>query len=158
MPTRREALGALVAGLVLGVTPAIAQESWTRYVNARFGTHVDYMEFFEPDPEPENGDGLSFRSPEATFAVFAHYNVLEETPASILAEAVASPDYAGLTYRLAKGNRLTLSGRRGAMIFYEIYLVSKGGTVHGLRIEYPAAHKAAYDAMVARMARSFGGP
>jgi hypothetical protein len=158
MLTRRQAMLAVGCGL-FGASAARAQESWTRYVNPRFGTHVDYMEFFEPDDPPENGDGQSFHSPEATFSVFAHYNVLDETPQSQLSDALNDPQYADLAYKAIKGGRLTLSGHRGAMIYYESYLYSGGsGVVHGLVIEYPAAYKRDYDAMVTRMAKSFGGP
>ncbi|MBP0651661.1 hypothetical protein J8J40_31830, partial [Mycobacterium tuberculosis] len=70
----------------------------------------------------------------------------------MLAALTADPDYAGLSYRAITGRRLTVSGRRGASIFYEVYLFAPSGTIHSFLLTYPAEHKASYDAMVGRMA------
>lgn len=160
MLTRRGFLGAGLAALaaVAAAMPVAAQERWARYRNARFGTTIAYQESFEPDEEPANGDGRVFTSPEAAFRVFGRHNLDGETPQSKLAELKADPDYAGMSYQAITAKRLTVSGLRGGRIFYEAYLFASSGTVHAFQLDYPAAHKAAYDEMVTRMARSFGGP
>jgi hypothetical protein len=49
-----------------------------------------------------------------------------------------------------------LSGTNGANIFYERHLLSHGGQMtEGFSLSYPAASKQGYDAIVARMAKSF---
>ena len=158
MRSRRAVL--LMSGLLLSTVcgAAHAQESWTRYRNARYGTAIDYMEFFEPDPPPENGDGQAFTSPEATFRVFGRYNLDSETPQSYLAQLRADGAHPNVSLELVRGNRLTLSGVRGAAIYYESYIFSKRGVIHSFMLEYPSKHKSDYDAMVRRMARSFSGP
>jgi hypothetical protein len=148
---------ACVAGLGVSA-PAAAQERWARYRNARFGTTIAYQEFFEPGDEPANGDGRAFTSPEAEFRVFGRYNVAGETPQSLLADIKVDPGHLGLSYQAITGRRLTVSGRHGDRIFYEVYLCAPSGVVHTFQLDYPAAHKAEYDDMVTRMARSFGGP
>lgn len=148
---------ACVAGLGVSA-PAAAQERWARYRNARFGTTIAYQEFFEPGDEPANGDGRAFTSPEAEFRVFGRYNVDNETPQSLLADIKVDPGHLGLSYQAITGRRLTVSGRHGDRIFYEVYLCAPSGVVHTFQLDYPAAHKAEYDDMVTRMARSFGGP
>jgi serine/threonine-protein kinase len=158
MLSRRGLIGAGLVGALASAGTATAQESWARYRNARFGTSIDYMEFFEPGEEPANGDGLVFTSPEAEFRVFARHNLDGDTAKAMLARLAGDPDYAGLSYRSIAGRRLTVSGRRGDRIFYEVHLFSPTGLIHSFMIDYPAAHKASYDAMIARMARSFGGP
>lgn len=156
MLTRRT----LIAGLAAALLPAgaAAEERWARYRNARFGTTIAYQDVFEPGEEPQNGDGRVFTSPEAEFRVFGRLNLGDETPQSKLAELKADPDYADITFQSITGRRLTVSGRRGEHIFYEVYLFAASGVVHSFMLEYPALYKASYDEMVTRMAHSFGGP
>jgi len=158
MLSRRLLFPLLGACLLAGLEPLRAQEAWTHYRNGRYGTSVDYQEFFEADPPPVNDDGQSFTSPEAKFSVYARLNRGGETPKSYLADLLADADYAKTTYRNIAGNRLTISGYRGGNTFYEVYLFSPRGVVHALVLAYPTQHQNDYDAMVTRMARSFTGP
>jgi len=139
--------------------PVHAQEAWTTYRNARFGTSIAYQEFFEPDPPPANGDGQSFTGPEgANFRVYARQNSGNETPAAYLAELLADRSHPRVTYKSIEKHRVTISGIRDNLIYYETYLFSGRGVVHAFAIEYPAKFKSAYDPTVRRMARSFIGP
>ena len=136
-----------------------AQEAWTTYRNARFGTSIAYQEFFEPDPPPENNDGRSFTGPEgANFRVYARYNINNETPASYLAELLADQSHPNVAYKSIQNNRVTISGIRGSLIYYEAYIFSGRGIIHAFQIEYPAKFKTDYDPTIRRMARSFTGP
>ncbi|WP_253710970.1 hypothetical protein [Bradyrhizobium sp. WD16] len=153
--------GFMIGGgsLLLGAfSPAHGQETWTSYQNARFGTSISYQEFFEPDPPPANGDGQSFTGPEgANFRVYARHNS-GETPASKLAELVADGSHPNVTYRHVADHRLVISGVRGKLIYYEVYIFSGRGLIHAFEMEYPARFKADYDPTVRRMAHSFTGP
>ena len=135
------------------------QEAWTSYRNARFGTSIAYQEFFEPDPPPANGDGQSFTGPEgANFRVYARQNTDGETPPSFLAELLRDPSYPNVSYSHVAGNRVTISGIRGSLIYYSAYIFSARGVIHAFEMEYPARFKVSYDPTVQRMARSFTGP
>lgn len=158
MQSRRTFISGLAVGFVANIGRLHAQEAWTHYQNERFGTAVDYQEFFEAGDPPANGDGLTFTSPEASFRVFGRLNLGGETPGSVLAATLADGDHAKVTYQNISGNRLTLSGIRGPMTYYEIYQFGPSGTVHSLVLEYPSRYQSAYDTMVARMAKSFSGP
>lgn len=136
-----------------------AQEAWTSYRNARFGTSIAYQEFFEPDPPPENGDGQSFTGPEgANFRVYARHNNDNDTPESYLAKLLADGSHPNVTNTSIQKNRLTISGVRGDLIYYEAYIFSGRGVMHAFQIEYPAKFKSDYEPTIQRMARSFAGP
>jgi hypothetical protein len=143
-----------------GIPAAVrAQEAWTTYQNGRFGTSIAYQEFFEPDPPPENGDGRSFTGPEgANFRVYGRYNLNKETPAGYLAELLADTSYPNVSYKVAQSNRVTISGRRGDLIYYNTYIFSRRGVIHAFEIEYPVKFKTDYDPTIRRMAGSFTGP
>jgi hypothetical protein len=136
-----------------------AQEAWTTYRNARFGTAIAYQEFFEPDPPPANGDGQSFTGPEgANFRVYARQIGGGETPATYLEELLAEPSHSNLTGKSIKGDRVTLTGNRGNLNYYETYIFSPSRLVHAFEIEYPAKFQSDYAPTIERMARSFAGP
>jgi hypothetical protein len=136
-----------------------AQEAWTSYRNSRYGTSIAYQEFFEPDPPPANGDGQSFTGPEgANFRVYARQNSGDETPAGYLRELLAEPSHANVTEQSIKDNRVTITGTRGSLNYYESYLFSPRGVVHAFEMEYPAKFESDYAPTVERMARSFTGP
>ena len=157
----RNRLLALFLGMACSlviVGDGYAQEAWTHYRNKRFGTSIDYQEFFEPGPPSVNGDGQSWGGPEdTTFSVFASENVQRQSLAGYQADLLADGNHQNLSYRAASGRRLVLSGLRGALIYYEVYLFPPSGRIHGFVMEYPARYKKDYDASVRRMASSFRG-
>ncbi|GLS38853.1 hypothetical protein GCM10010869_44500 [Mesorhizobium tianshanense] len=159
MLSRRLFISACAWFIIKFPSQSYGQEAWTSYRNARFGTSIAYQEFFEPDPPPANGDGQSFTGPEgANFRVYARQNADNETPASHLVELLADSSHANVTYSHIRNDRLTISGVRGNLIYYEAYVFSGRGVLHAFEMEYPAKFKASYDPTVQRMARSFKGP
>jgi hypothetical protein len=65
------------------------------YVNARFGTVCTFPDqvFTKRMPEPENGDGLEWRSADgASVACYGSYNGLDDTPDSPVENEKASPE------------------------------------------------------------------
>lgn len=136
---------------------AIAGE-WTRYVNPRFGTVIDYpADLFVAEPPPENGDGLSFKSVDeaAGFIVFGQMNALDRTVGEMMADDLASGSYGQVTYERSGVDWYVLSGYRDGRVYYRKVIVPAGGdTLHVFEIDYPPAQKAAYDTITARMAKS----
>jgi hypothetical protein len=136
----------------LAASPACA-EGWTRYCNARFGQCADIPHNFRSDPPPVNGDGLVFRdSAGMSITVSAMYNALNDTVASERQseiELLAAP-----TYQAQGSNWFVISGVKGDIVFYVKSFVTKSAISH-LWIEYPAARKADYDSIVARVVKSF---
>ena len=136
----------------LAASPACA-EGWTRYCNARFGQCADIPATYRSDPPPENGDGLVFRDGAGmSITVSAMYNALNDSVASQRQsniELEAAP-----TYQAQGSNWFVISGVKGDNIFYLKSFVTKS-TISDLWIEYPAARKADYDAVVARVVKSF---
>ena len=135
----------------LAASPVRA-EGWTRYCNARFGQCADVPPNFRSDPPPENGDGLVFRDGAGmSITISAMYNdndtVASERQSTI--ESLAQP-----TYQAQGSNWFVISGVKGGAIFYVKSFVAKA-TISHLWIEYPAALKADYAAVVARVAKSF---
>ena len=65
-----------------------------------------------------------------------------------------------VTYRSKSARQAVISGTRGDMIFYRKLIIScKDQILNHLEIEYPAAHKQAFDGLVAHVAGSLhSGP
>jgi serine/threonine-protein kinase len=146
---------ALALAFLLAAFPAFAQ-GWRTYVNGRFGTTAQVPADWRPGREPENGDGLAFTAPdgEASITVSGGLHVFDTVGEAM--DIVAEPN-AGetVTYRRRDRRAVTVSGTRGDRIFYRRSILSCHDTVwNTVQIEYPAARKAAFDPLVARVARS----
>lgn len=136
------------------------------YVNDRFGTSVTFpMEIFSfALPAPDNGDGQAWESVDgARLTVFASYNVLEQTPQSLVDTAGEGkgPDF-DLTYGKAGSNWAVLSGTEGGMVFYQRYEFGarRDGidTIHAVLLRYPRELKSKYDPLAGPIAASLDGP
>ncbi len=136
---------------------ARAQESWTTYHNTRFGTAIEYPARFRPGRPPDNNDGSSFVAADgATLSVWASLNVEERDVAGLEAALRENPQ-AGeqITYRASGANWLVLSGTRGDRIFYQRHLLShRNEIINAFEISYPAALRASYAPIVARLSRA----
>jgi serine/threonine-protein kinase len=146
----------VLAALLLAVAaPAVAQE-WRSFTNDRFGTTADVPAAWRENPPPANGDGLSFTSPDgtATVAVYGGFQAFD-TLAESVAILEAPLDGETITYRHTDRKAVVVSGLRGDTIFYRRSVLSCGDKIwNGVSIEYPAADKAKYDALVTHIARS----
>jgi hypothetical protein len=144
--------------------PAAAQTSgtphWLTYQNDRYGTTIDYPDFFKAEPPPDNDDGRRFKSADgAEFAVFASYGALDFDLAGYQKYILEKlgPGKA-VTYQAHGEDWFVISGTEGDGIFYQRYMLSQGkavGFVQGFVMSYPAARKETYDPIAARMAKSF---
>lgn len=148
---------------LLGVfgLPALVQtrERWTTYSNPRFGTAADYPAslFTQRAPPPENGDGQTFRTADgrAQLSIYGAYNVSADTPQSYLDNYF---DFQGAVVGLKRATArfYVVSGTRDKNLFYERcnFPPRHDDVIDCLTITYPAADKAAWDAVVARVSRS----
>jgi hypothetical protein len=151
---------ALFAVLLCAAAGAAALERWTTYANPRFGTTITYPAdlFAQHDAAPANGDGQAFRSRDgrARLAVWGSYNVSSDTPESYL-ESVVKPT--GVTYRRVTATYFVVSGRRDGDIYYQRcnFAAKPDDVIHCFEATYPAADKAAMDAIVPRLSESLHG-
>jgi hypothetical protein len=145
--------------LFVAALPTQAADYYRTYVNARFGTVVQYpASFLVPRPEAANGDGRRFVSKDEAIelSVYAFNNALSRSVKAEMSRAMADwkADGARLTYQKSGTDWYSLSGYAGDDIFYEKTLF-KNGVFHTLIWQYPKALKARLDAPVTRTVRSF---
>jgi hypothetical protein len=142
--------------MLAALAPAPAHR-WTLYANARFGTRLLYpADMFGRGVEPDNGDGISFRAADGgTLAIFGRWNVERESPDQFAQRVTPAPAYRQLDYRLVRPTFVILSGFRGNRVYYERYAFSgRDGAIHAFVLEYPAARRARYEPIIARMSAS----
>ena len=147
---------AVVLAVALSLAGPAAAAEWQTYVNERFGTTAEVPSGWRAGEPPANGDGLSFTSPDgkAVITVYGGFQVYD-TVAEGMAALEEPLEGETITYHHRGDRTVTVSGLRGGTIFYRKWLLSCGDTVwNGVSIEYPAADKAAYDDLVARVAKS----
>ncbi len=157
----------LAAGFALAVTMgaaglATASAEPLRYTNPRYGTTVVMPGevFSQPQPPPENGDGMSWRAADGGFlAVYGMYNALGQTPEEFADwdSDNQGPGYE-VTYRRVAGDWVVLSGYDGGEVFYKRFEFGADDVIHALLITYPKARKGFYDKLVGKIAESFDGP
>jgi len=147
-------LGATALLAFVAVTTAAPQ--YRTYANARFGATADVPADWKSDPPPANGDGLRFNSPDkrASITVSGSLNIYDTVE-----EAMKAYEEPGegekITYRHREPRALVVSGTRGDTIFYAKHILSCGDQIwNSVHLEYPAAEKTAYDALVTRVAGS----
>jgi hypothetical protein len=141
---------------------------WQKYANVRFGVMIDIPPgFVQWGDVPANNDGLSFVSSDgaAKLRVWGN-NIMADSFKDELQENFESDQSDGWVVSYGAGNKqrtmtwAVYSGTKGDMIMYEKSIASCKGTqsLH-FRIEYPKAHKLAYDAVVTRLGKSLkAGP
>ncbi len=143
--------------LMLAALAPTGAHRWTLYLNARFGTRLLYpADLFGRGVESDNGDGISLRSADgATLAIFGQWNSERETPAQFAARVTPAPAYRQLDYRLVRPSFVILSGFRGNRVYYERYAFGgRDRAIHAFVLEYPAARRARYEPIIARMSTS----
>jgi hypothetical protein len=153
MPPRVWILALILAA---AATPAGAET----YVNARFGYQVDYpADLLTPQGEAANGDGQRFVSHDNKLivSVWGTNNALETSVAGECAQRIQwekNRHPLEASYKAVKSTWFVYTGLSGKTIVYEKAILS-GDVYHTVRLEYPAADKAAYDAIVKRIVDSF---
>jgi hypothetical protein len=136
---------------------SLAPPTYKTYHNARFGYRIDYPADFRPQPEPDNGDGRRFVSADGqtVLTAYAGYNALDGgLPADRkLARQSWQKKHATFTLDQLTRTGYVLSGQLKGRIFYE-KTVLKSNTLTTFLWEYPAAQKAAMDAVIQHTIRT----
>jgi hypothetical protein len=135
---------------------AARAETMRLYANPRFGAIAEVPGDWRADPPPENGDGQRFTSPDglATITISGILNIGDTVEAAMREEEQPGAGET-ITYRQRSGRALITSGTRGSEIFYRKSLLVCGDRIwNHVSLEYPAAQKAHYDSLVARIAGS----
>jgi serine/threonine-protein kinase len=156
----RQAVLAAIALLAFAAA-ATAAPQYRTYVNDRFGTTAEVPADWKPGEPPANSDGLRFTSPDqrAWITVYGRLHI-DDT----IEEATKSFETPGedetITYRHRERRAVVVSGTRGDTIFYSRHVLSCRDQIwNNVHIEYPAAEKAEYDALVTHVSRSLrSGP
>ena len=135
----------------------LAASSWRSYHNERFGTTADVPADWRAGEPPENGDGLAFTSPDGERRSPSR---AASTSPDTIAEAFATLEARRTTARRSPTITATSApssspARSGDRIFYRKSILSCRDKVwNSVSIEYPAAEKKAYDALVTHVAGS----
>lgn len=136
--------------------------AYRTYANARYNYSIVYpVDLLEPQGEAENGDGQKFFSKDkkVLLLVFGANNIDNETTRSAFDKAVkvmGAESGGVVTYKLMKGNWFVVSGRHDKDIFYS-KTIHRGDTIITFIMQYPIAERSTYDAITARIAKSFSG-
>ena len=129
----------------------LAPPAYKTYHNARFGYRIDYPADFRPQPEADNGDGRRFVSADGqtVLTAYASYNALDGGLATDrqLARQSWQEKHASLTLDQLTRTGYVLSGQVKGRIFYEKTVLQRN-TFTTFSWEYPAARKAAMDAVI----------
>ncbi len=138
------------------LAPSHAQEKYRAYRNERLGATADVPRDWKAGQPPANGDGLRFTSPDgaAFISVSGSFNSGETVAESMENEQLAD-DGETITSRVKQQRLSVVSGTRGEVIFYRKATLScNDQIVNRVSIEYPAARRAAFDALVTHVAAS----
>jgi hypothetical protein len=151
------ALNRLIAATVLALWPILASaqaNDWQRYVVAETGAGVDVpRDVFRDDAgKPETGYGAKFLTSDrrANLTVQSIRNEANDTPAAFLARKNPPP---GIVYRKVTPNFFVVSSFRNGLIWYDRCNFA-GRFVTCVLINYPAAEKKRWDAVVTRISNS----
>ena len=142
--------------LVFASLASARAETYRIYSNPRFGATADVPSGWRSEPPPANGDGLIFDSPDggASITVSGRLNI-EDTAQQAMQQALQPNDGETITYLQSGKDWVVVSGINGAKIFYrKSMLVCRNQIWNDVDLEYPAAQKVAYDALVNHVAGS----
>jgi hypothetical protein len=149
----------LLTALALTIATSALAQDWRGYTNPRFGTRAEVPRDWKMGDAPENDDGRVFTAPDgrASITVYGSLHVFDS-----IGEAMdileAPKDGETVTYRQRTARAITVSGTKGERIFYRKALLSCRDRIwNGVSIEYPAADKQNFDALVTRVAKSLRG-
>jgi hypothetical protein len=125
------------------------------YTNARYGYSIAYpSNLLIPQGEADNGDGQAFRSRNGAAEMRVYGS--QDMGGGLTGAYSEAQEGKDVSYKIIKRNWFVVSGRDGGKIFYQKTMM-KGGVLKTFFIEYEESQKDTYDAVTARIARSFVG-
>ena len=156
----KAAIGLVIVLLCLAAAPASNAEElkWRQYTNERFGFVLSYPATLIAGPEPQNGAGREFHTPDNAFSVSAqaHFfspdigNTFESNWNEELNKSGVT-----ITYKKKAPTWFVVSGVTDDGTEYYHKLYTKGRNWVELAITYPHAQNAKYDKWVEGIARRF---
>lgn len=147
--------GIVALMLALAFTASAHAASWRTYVNERFGSTADVPSDWQAGEAPANGDGLRFLSPDGQAWMIVSGSFQIGSVAEAVSILEAPNDGEQITYRHRETRLVVVSGLKRDRIFYRKSILSCRDTVwNNLAIEYPAARKQVFDAIVVQVAKS----
>jgi len=159
--TALKAAAFVLIGIAAATSLVQAEEGYRSYHNDRFGVTADVPRDWRAGREPDNNDGLKFTSPDGTAAITVSGGYrMADSVAEALTSEQAPDEGETVTYQTRGPRMAVLSGMRGPTIFYrKVVLSCKDQVMNRVSIEYPAARKQQFDALVTHVAASLqGGP
>lgn len=145
--------------LVCTAGAGLADDGWSRYLNARYGYGSDIPPGFSAIREADNGDGGVSRAADgqSELAVWGA-SLLNQTLPSEVQTRISRDEEDGwqIGYKKLSGNWASWSGEREGHIYYAraITLCHDDEAAY-FRIEYPAAAREAFDPVVQRLVKNF---
>jgi hypothetical protein len=125
------------------------------YTNARYGYSIAYpANLLIPQGEADNGDGQIFRSRDGAAEMRAYGS--QDLGGGLEAAYSEAQEGKTVVYKTMKHNWFVVSGYTGGRIFYQKTML-RGGELKTFTIEYDESQKSVYDAVTARVSRSFTG-
>jgi hypothetical protein len=144
--------------LALLALPAAAAGAWQSYENARYGYSIDVPDGFTWGREADNGDGLTFTSPDGrqTLAVFGGMVTEADFESEIRAGLqLIREDGWALSYERVTPTWASFSGTRNGMIRYvRVIALCGGAQLASFYYEYPKALLKDADPVVEHLVRS----
>jgi hypothetical protein len=137
---------------------AIVASRWQHYTNTRYGVVIDYpADLFAVQPPPPDNAGRDFTaaSAGARFSIYSHANALNASVEELQAEDVLDIGDAAATKQNGKDWYQVVASKDADTVVRRVLLSEEGTFVHRLEIAYPKAAAAAFESIVARMAKSF---
>jgi len=147
--------------IALGIIPAVAHagdSDWRRYLLPKSSAAVEVpVALFSRDAgSAENGAGRRFTTDDgrADLTIQAVANPANDPPATFLAK-MQPPS--GIVYKRVTSNFFVVSSVRNGKIWYD-RCNRAGGYMNCILINYPAAEKRQWDAVVTRISHSLAAP
>jgi hypothetical protein len=151
----------LIAGVAVNAPLNAKTMAWKKYVNARFGFSICYPGNFVPGPEPDNGDGLRFKSEDgAELTASGSYDA--ENWGYIVEARFAREEArkAGMTItRSIRGKNWEITlGKSDSKYRYD-KIMQNNGIIYTLDLIYPKYKTSYYSSVISKMEKCFrGGP
>jgi hypothetical protein len=127
------------------------------YMNSRFNFNVLVPDNYKSDPPPENGDGLSFHSPDKKIEITAYgmYNTLFHTVEQAMNFSIESNKQYKFTLKILKDNFYVISGiYQNDIIYIKSIYNKEDDSFITIYIKYPISKKEEMDPIVTTCSKS----
>ncbi|MBF0180001.1 MAG: hypothetical protein HQM03_08260 [Magnetococcales bacterium] len=152
-----------LAILLLPCLNALAEtkpETLLPYTNLRFGFAISRPAFLTTARESDNGDGATFASRDGETIMIAYASLNFDNNDIIFHYSKTlerfRQDSVNVTYQTVKKNGYVVSGTKGNRIVYEKAIGNQNNAIIATySLEYPAARKEPFDAILPAINQSF---